>query len=104
MAFTDEEQKIIDSTLRLDDLGDIDGPTLNIELTKREVRLLLDALDYFRETRCPVEDKGDECAMMFWAENSHSGAVERICIGRCNRIVSELLGEKTEAAFGQGRK
>ena len=104
MAFTDEQQKIINSNLRLDDLGELDGPTITIEINKREVRLLLDALDYYRETRCPVEGKSDECAFMFWSESPHTGAAERNCIGRCDRLINELLGERTKEAFRKGRR
>lgn len=103
MALTDEQREVMNSILRLDDLGELDGPTVTIEVTKREARLLLDALDHYRKTRCPIDGKGDECAMMFWSESVHTGAMERNCIGRCDRITEELLGENVQKAFRQGR-
>ncbi|MBI2952937.1 MAG: hypothetical protein HYY30_01380 [Chloroflexi bacterium] len=100
MAFTEDQQRIIDSHFRLDDLGQLDGPTTTLELNKREARLLLEALDHYRDTRCPFDGNGDECAMMFWTESVHSGALQRTCIGCCDRLIAEILSVDAQKVFG----
>ncbi len=99
MALNDEQRSIVESSLRLNDLGEIDGPNITLKLNKRETRLVIEALDHFRETNCPIEGKGEECALIFWSENVHTGALEKNCIGSCDRLIDVLLGAKTQQAF-----
>lgn len=99
MAFEQRHREIIDSHLYLDDLGDDDGPTLVLEFNKRQVRLLLEALDHYRRTKCPANVGEGECAMLFWAENTHSGAIERACTGSCEQLVEDLVVNKVPVTF-----
>lgn len=104
MAFTEQQLSVINSHFRLDDLGELDGPTITIEVNKREARLLVEALDTYRETMCPLDGKDGDCAMVFWSESVHTGAAEKNCVGRCDRLIEELLGEKAQKAFKRDKR
>ncbi len=90
---------IIDSHLYLNDLGNEEGPTLVLELNKRQVRLLLEALDHFRRTKCPANTGEGDCAMLGWSEDVHSGAIERGCTGSCEKFVEDIVVNKIPVTF-----
>lgn len=99
MAFQEKHQKIIDTHLYLDDLGEEDGPRLTLEVNKRQMRLVLEALEHYQETKCPVNTGEGGCAMLFWGEDVHTGAIERVCSGSCAALVEDLVINKIPAAF-----
>lgn len=99
MAFEERHQEIIDSHLYLDDLGIDEGPTLVLEFNRRQVRLLLDALDHYRKTKCPANTGEGECAMLSWEEDIHTGAIERACTGSCGEFVDDLVVNKIPVTF-----
>lgn len=99
MAFDDRQRDIIESHLYLDDLGEDDGPKLTLELNKRQARLLLEAVEHFQDTKCPSNTGEGTCAMLYWAEDVHTGAIERVCDGSCAAFVQDLLTNKVPAAF-----
>ncbi|MDA8186992.1 MAG: hypothetical protein M0T85_02475 [Dehalococcoidales bacterium] len=103
MAFTEEQQKIIRSYLRRGGVSELDGPTMSLELSKREVCLLLDALDHYHDTKCQILGAAEACADLVWAENVQTGALETTCTEGCERIISKILNEKALAAFKRGR-
>lgn len=98
MAFTETQRGILDAHLPLRYPGSSDEVAI-LEVTRRQLRFLLEAIDHFRATACPSEGKGDECALVVWAETGPTGSIERACYESCDRWLDSLVMEKIPAAF-----
>lgn len=48
-------------------------------LSPDETAFLLDAVEHYCATRCPLAIGQGSCAMLAWRESHHTGAVERVC-------------------------
>jgi hypothetical protein len=44
-----------------------------------ETAFLLEAVEHFCATRCPLATGEGSCPMLTWREGVHTGAIERIC-------------------------
>ena len=99
MAFNAEQQWAIDTYLYTDRLDEGDEPTVALVMTRRQLRFILDAVDHYRMTKCPLKGKGDECAHLAWVENVHTGAIERICTNSCDDWLNSLFKEKIPASL-----
>jgi len=104
MLFGEEQKRIIEEHLYLDDLGELDGPTVNLELNKRQLRFMLQAVEHYGETMCPLEGKSEECALMLWTESQQTGAIQRDCGNRCGAWLGKLVSETIPGAFPARRR
>ncbi|MHB1414492.1 MAG: hypothetical protein ACYC1C_04500 [Chloroflexota bacterium] len=79
-------------------------PTAKIEVTRRDLRFLVQAIQYYHDHCCPMEEEGVECAMLVWGEDVHSGAIESICRRTCMQWIDDLLSEEVLSQFEAGTR
>lgn len=103
MSLTEQQKKMMDTYLAVGRLSAGEESRVTLRLSRREVRFLIEAVDHFLETRCPTFAEGDECAMLSWEEDVHSGALERVCVERCEMLIDRLLAEAAGAGSPNGR-
>ncbi|MBI3967731.1 MAG: hypothetical protein HY329_18995 [Chloroflexi bacterium] len=48
-------------------------------LTSVETKFLLEAVKHYCATKCPNVHPGEECVMLDWTENVHTGAIQTVC-------------------------
>ncbi|MBI4320793.1 MAG: hypothetical protein HY675_20060 [Chloroflexi bacterium] len=99
MLFDERQRQIIDDHLYLDDLGELDGPTLTLKLNKRQLRFVLRAIEHFGHTMCPMEGNGEDCSFVFWTESAHSGSIQRNCGNACAEWLGRLVVDAIPATF-----
>lgn len=100
MAFNETQQRIIESRLPLSYPGGAED-VATLEVNRRQLRFLLQAMDHFRATACPLQGQGDECALVVWAETGPTAAIERACADSCERWLDSLVTEKVPAVFSR---
>ena len=76
MPFTERQKELIEDHLYPDETFG-EQPTAEVKLTRRQVRFLVEAVQYFHENCCPGDGKSDECGMLVWGEDAASGAIGR---------------------------
>jgi len=99
MPFNAEQQRIIDAYLSAGDVGESDEPSITLVVTKRQLRLMLEAIDHYRATKCPLEEKGEECALVSWMESAPTGAIQRVCTADCENWLASLIEDKIPASL-----
>ncbi|MHB1132936.1 MAG: hypothetical protein ACYC4L_11165 [Chloroflexota bacterium] len=98
MPFTKQQLDLIEQHLNPVDVED-DRATATIEVSRRDLRFLLQAIQYYHDTCCPTLDEDGECGARVWAEDVHSGALEMSCSHSCQDWISELLSPEVIKQF-----
>lgn len=98
MPFSERQKELIEKHLFPDETYP-EQPTTTLKLTRREVRFLVEAVQHFHESCCPGDGKSEQCAMLIWGENVHSGAIERNCDQNCVQMIDKLLSDEVLANF-----
>ena len=70
-----------------------------MNVTRRDLRFLLQAIQYYHDTCCPGEGRSEACDGQLWGEDVHSGALETYCMHRCADWIDELLSPEVLASF-----
>ncbi len=100
MPFSEEQRELIERHLYPDETAG-EQPTATLKVTRRELRFLLQAIQYYHDTCCPTESSGAECAMLTWGEDVHSGAIETACAHNCQEWIKDLLSPEVLSQFPQ---
>lgn len=90
MPFSKKQLDLINRHLYPDEVEG-EQPTVAIKATRRDLRFLLQAIQYYHDTCCPNERAEGACAGLSWGEDVHSGAIETACTHRCQEWINELL-------------
>ena len=98
MPFTEKQLAKIEQHLYQDEVVG-DQPLATIKVTRRDLRFLIQAIQHYHDTCCPGLGEGQECAMLVWGEDVHSGALESACFRSCHAWVEGLLSPEVLAAF-----
>lgn len=98
MPFTPRQLELIERHLYPDEAQG-EQPVATIKVSRRDLRFLLQAIQYYHDTCCPGLGEGDECAGLGWAEDVHSGALETACYTNCQQWVEDLLSDEILANF-----
>jgi hypothetical protein len=98
MPFSERQKELIEKHLFPDETFG-EQPTAKIELNRRQLRFLVEAVQYYHESCCPGEGKGVECGMLTWGEDVHTGALERACALSCGETIAKLLSDEVLASF-----
>ena len=100
MPFTDEQLDLMATHLRISPLDDQRRePTTTLTVTKRQLLLIIQALNHFRETACTQEGGPPGCAMIGWYEQPGTGAMVRTCVQSCDTWIAELIRDVLPQAF-----
>ncbi len=100
MPFSQRQKELIEKHLLAEEAG-AEEPTATIQVTRRELRFLLQAIQYYHDTCCPSEGSDASCAMLTWGEDIHTGAIESECAHSCQELIAELLSDKVLAQFSR---
>lgn len=98
MPFSQKQQDLIDRHLYPEE-DEGEQPIASIKVTRRDLRFLLQAMQYYHDSRCPNEQAAGACAGLSWGEDVHSGAIETACLHNCQRWVDELLSPEVLQQF-----
>jgi|GEM_PF-3822639 len=99
MSLSQKQQEIVETYLSSADLSTHEEPRVRLEVTRRQLRFLIEAVDQFLLNRCPMAGRGDECSMLSWEESPVTGALERVCAKQCQEWMDELLSEVVPNSF-----
>ena len=98
MAFSGRQREIMGRHLRIRQFDDPrTEPTTTLTVSKRQLSLLLQALDHFRTTHCPMEDGPPGCAMLTWYEQPGTGSIAETCALPCDEWIEHLIGDLPRA-------
>lgn len=75
-----------------------DPLTATVTVTKQQLAFLIEAIDHFQATLCPLEGRGPGCELLSRAEHA-SGATWRICPEPCTVWRDYLIGHVVPRAF-----
>lgn len=90
----DKQREVLDSLLPIDNVSaSEDEPKIAVELTRRQLRFLVRAIDHFLNSKCPMTDLGEECDMLCWEECGPYGSIQKVCALRCEEWIDELLSQ-----------
>lgn len=101
MAISPRHRRIIDRYLSPRASDDYDSPTWTLTLSKRQMAFLIEAIDHFESSRCPIESKGVGCELLSWFESPSTGAVEITCPVSCSAWKDELIEMVVPGGAGQ---
>ena len=95
MALSAEQRAIIGRRLPLHHVaGDVDQP-IQLTLTGRELRFLLEAIASYRDERCAQDELQPECELVYWYEGAQ-GHIDRTCEHYCEQLIDKLLTQVPE--------
>jgi len=98
MPLSQEQRDLVEKHLYADETEG-EQPTATLKLARRDLRFLVEAIQYFHDNCCPVDSEGEGCAMQVWGEDVHSGALEMTCAHRCEDWIKELLSDEMLSHF-----
>ena len=98
MPFTKQQLDLIEQHLYPDE-AEGNQPTATITVNRRDLRFLLQAIQYYHDTCCPSEQDESDCAGRVWGEDVHTGALEMGCAHSCQNWVAELLSPEMLRQF-----
>jgi hypothetical protein len=95
MALTAEQQAIIERRLPLERVAAGAERPVQIAISARELRFLLQAVAHYRDVGCALEGHSQQCDLMYWFETPQ-GHIERGCESFCDRLVERLIAQIPE--------
>ena len=98
MPFSKRQEELIEKHLYPDEMGR-EPAAATIAVTRRDLRFLLHAIQYYHDTCCPSEQEEGSCSSRVWGEDVHSGALEMSCSHRCQDWIQELLSPEVLKNF-----
>ncbi|MCL5108256.1 MAG: hypothetical protein M1401_05235 [Chloroflexi bacterium] len=98
MPFSQKQQELIEKHLYPDEVEG-EQPTADVKVTRRDLRFLLQAIQYYHDNCCPGEIEEGYCSAVRWGEDVHTGALESVCAHRCEDWINELLSPEVLANF-----
>lgn len=93
MPLSAKQRELIEKHLFWDELDEEEAKA-NVKLSRRDLRFLIRAIQYYHDTCCPGQGKGDECGMIGWDEDVHSGAIAKYCLRSCSDWIDALLSDE----------
>ena len=94
MTLSGKQREIMDAYLFTDRVSSGEEERkVSLQVSRRQLRFLIQAANHFLESQCPLAERGEECAMLSWEEDVHSGAIERVCSFHCEEWIDELLSQ-----------
>ena len=78
---------------------DVAPAACTVALTKDQVVFLIDAIEHYERTSCPLHGAKDGCQMLTWAENPATGVLEMVCPDSCRRWREFLAAQVSPAAL-----
>ena len=98
MPLTVQQLELIEKYLYLDE-SDSDEPQATIKVSRRDLRFLVQAIQYYHDSCCPSVQEGSSCVGRVWGEDVHTGALEMSCNHSCQDWIAELLSPETLDQF-----
>ena len=95
MALSAEQRAIIERRLPLQHVAERADETIQVTLTGRELRFLLEAIASYRDERCARDELQPQCELMYWYEAAQ-GQIDRACERCCERLIDRLLAQLPE--------
>ncbi|MBI3971519.1 MAG: hypothetical protein HY332_09540 [Chloroflexi bacterium] len=78
---------------------EVDRTTAPIHVTRQQLAFLLEAIEHFQRTRCPIEGRGAGCELLRWYEDARTGAVAHYCPESCIQWRDQLIEHTVPRAF-----
>jgi hypothetical protein len=79
-------------------VGD-DLQTATVTLSKRQLAFIVDAIENFEATCCPLKGGTQGCQLLTWYESPATGALETACADSCLIWRDALIEQLAPAAF-----
>ena len=98
---TDAQRRILDYYLAPRTGDELDAPAMRIQVTKRQLAFLLDAIEHYRATKCPLAaGRSVGCELLEWYEEPGTGAAAHKCFDTCVDWRNRLIEQLSRHAFG----
>lgn len=99
MALTDAQRRLLERYLSPRTGEELEQPTAKITVTKRQLAFLIEAIEHFHDTRCPLEGADSGCGLRTWHEDASTGAMALLCPTACTSWRDTLIEEVVPRAF-----
>jgi hypothetical protein len=102
MPITDAQRRALDYHLGPRTGDDLAQPTATLTVTKRQLAFLIEAIDHYQHTRCPLatpEGRLVGCELLVGYEDPRTGSFALGCFDPCTTWLDILIETVVPSAF-----